>query len=669
MNAFKSNQQANQRSRSPNTLTSVQKASDQQKQTKAPPTPNFRSSNVSEISLATPGSHAAEKQAEHIGSQIGAQLSSSSSTGTGTLSNDIRHVAEPHLGISLANTQLATDKSAKKKTDQHQAKAVTEGSTIHFDHKRLDTSTSEGRTLLGHELTHVAQQRQAGVSLPQCDKDPTKQISRDDFKAHLNGKSLDVAKLSADPRLKGVDVSKADTDSNGQISTADEFNELFTLLDNLDRDGNVDTMASRDRDGSGNSVAVAMAAIGEMVGVSALTQPLQDAIDSRGFTDGIGHVATRSVNTREVRALRGVSRVTQINDPNDSESLSVGSTTYDFTVDADRKAFVTTLGLSPEMTDKLVEVIKNAQSTVKGSRSELAQIIRMWAPAERGETIPSRLVLSGHSLGGGDVWGNQGEVYRDDIRAIAEIMHNAAKLIEDIHVAACYCGGQTDVMEWLGIFPNLKTVWAYTGSGPTSDGGAPAHLVKWAAQTRGRRTDFPRSAISSKDSSAWTVGGGYKSSDPPKPLADTRKKVTDGEPLFQEYFKGNQVDASTSSGPLRSYYIDLQNLLQHPDLPKAERPALEQRRDTTILLIYYKKAIRKRFGKEHASAIDSGYKSLKLSVPDFATLSRADALAAIKRFSDTLAATDPQPQAALNLEPHLKAFAALDASKVPVSWI
>ena len=95
------------------------------------------------------------------------------------------------------------------------------------------------------------------------------------------------------------------------------------------------------------------------------------------------------------------------------------------------------------------------------AKDELAQLTKTWAKGERGEEIPSRLVLSGHSVGDG-VWGDHnGEIYRRDIADLAKAMPRAAAQVEDLHISGCYSGGQGDVDSWRGIFP-AKTVWAYT---------------------------------------------------------------------------------------------------------------------------------------------------------------------------------------------------------------
>jgi hypothetical protein len=76
-------------------------------------------------------------------------------------------VAETRLGVSLEGTRLHTSSGAQAKAANEGALAVTEGTDIAFAADRLDTRTTEGRALLGHELVHVAQQQGQGASRKQ----------------------------------------------------------------------------------------------------------------------------------------------------------------------------------------------------------------------------------------------------------------------------------------------------------------------------------------------------------------------------------------------------------------------------------------------------------------------------------------------------------------------
>jgi len=59
------------------------------------------------------------------------------------------------------------------------ALAYTRGANIHFQSGRYDPDTQSGQALLGHELTHVVQQRAGRVEAPQQDGDGTAPINAD----------------------------------------------------------------------------------------------------------------------------------------------------------------------------------------------------------------------------------------------------------------------------------------------------------------------------------------------------------------------------------------------------------------------------------------------------------------------------------------------------------
>lgn len=112
-----------------------------------------------------------ELQADALGARIGNDVKSIGNVSPGQLQPGIRRIAEHHLGVSLAGTELRTDTTAATKAMNAEALAMTEGNVVNFAPGRLSTATPEGRTLLGHELTHVAQQRTHGVTAPQLQND------------------------------------------------------------------------------------------------------------------------------------------------------------------------------------------------------------------------------------------------------------------------------------------------------------------------------------------------------------------------------------------------------------------------------------------------------------------------------------------------------------------
>lgn len=104
------------------------------------------------------GAGPAERQADVLGRRIARDLSGLSAA-PGRLSSGVRRAAESHLHVDLGDVELRGEPGA---TAREGALAFTLGSSLSFAPGALSTRSSEGRFLLGHELTHAAQQRASG---------------------------------------------------------------------------------------------------------------------------------------------------------------------------------------------------------------------------------------------------------------------------------------------------------------------------------------------------------------------------------------------------------------------------------------------------------------------------------------------------------------------------
>jgi hypothetical protein len=79
---------------------------------------------------------------------------------------DLRDELEPVLGTSLSDVKVHRDAETGDAARQLSAKAFTAGGEVFLPDWHGPTSGGEARTILAHELTHVAQQRRLGPSLP-----------------------------------------------------------------------------------------------------------------------------------------------------------------------------------------------------------------------------------------------------------------------------------------------------------------------------------------------------------------------------------------------------------------------------------------------------------------------------------------------------------------------
>lgn len=367
---------------------------------------------------------------------------------------------------------------------------------------------------------------------------------------------------------------------------------------------------------------------------------------------------------------RGVN-VTHVKDTAENDKITVGGRSYDLSTEDGAKQFAVTLGLPADQTLKIASAISSAGDDAK---DEMAQIAQIWAKAESGGQIPSRMMLSGHNVGSG-VWGDDnGKVSFEALGKLAEAMPRAARSVEDLHLAACYSGGESLMDKYKAMFPNVQTIWAYSGSAPGSYSGATAHQSRWESATRGDKDTLSRDIAAAtrkgENVAVWSKQGGYVDGRPPTPIDEVRSEVTRSQQEFTDAFSGKAPVTDNQAGPLRQHYNQLQRLIQHPQLPAAERTVLESQRDQTIRLLFFTSNVAPKFQAANERQINAGYQALGLPAPNFSRLSRADALAQVASFEARLASTNPAPAAARALLPVLTdGLRDLKAQHVPETWI
>jgi hypothetical protein len=79
------------------------------------------------------------------------------------LDTPVREDMEGRLGADFGDVRVHHDDKAHESTKAVNAHAYTVGSNVVFQRDKYDPSSSEGRTMLAHELTHVIQQRTGPV--------------------------------------------------------------------------------------------------------------------------------------------------------------------------------------------------------------------------------------------------------------------------------------------------------------------------------------------------------------------------------------------------------------------------------------------------------------------------------------------------------------------------
>ena len=346
--------------------------------------------------------------------------------------------------------------------------------------------------------------------------------------------------------------------------------------------------------------------------------------------------------------------------------VRVGHRNFDLAQKSDISAFASSLGLPAARASALADVLATAGNS---TRDKLGQLAKIWADAERTNVLPGRMVISGeHALR--LFWSREGRglLSAVDIKALAAVFPRAAGAVEDLYLSACNTA--VDMMDWPGIFPNLRTMWGYLRTAPSLSTGAGAHIRLWDRSTRGSQQRIDRLVAKNTHRGAnvavWSRLTGVQTG-VVEPIETILARLTGAENVFQSFFVGDNVVTDHQSGPLRDYYDSIQALLQHTELPADQRSTWEARSGVTIRLIYFD-TIRGRFQQQYATQIAAGYSAVGLPAPDFRGMDRKSALAAIAAFDAKISPT--APAAATQLRPILRdGLQALGNQYIPLNWI
>ncbi|TKV58344.1 DUF4157 domain-containing protein [Nakamurella flava] len=79
------------------------------------------------------------------------------------LTGELREEMQDRLGHDFSDVRIHTDSAAHESARAVNAHAYTVGHDVVFQRDRFDPSSTAGKTMLAHELTHVVQQRSGPV--------------------------------------------------------------------------------------------------------------------------------------------------------------------------------------------------------------------------------------------------------------------------------------------------------------------------------------------------------------------------------------------------------------------------------------------------------------------------------------------------------------------------
>lgn len=506
-------------------------------------------------------------------------------------------------------------------------------------------------------------------------------IERPAFTGQHQGQTIDLNKLKQNQAAKtqledgGMtteQLERADKNRDGKI----DGDEAFNVADDFDRDGSRSSLVATDRAGAATPAGKALSSLGLLMQNREVQgglprQPTNDAVLYVGMNNPTLQSSGSPYELQQLRAL-GLDITGILDSRVGQDKIRVSGQTYDLATADGRTDFVATLGLPAEQSRKVADALAASDPKAK---DEMAAIAQVWAKAEHGGTIPSRLIIAGHNVGSGP-WGDEnGQLYWDPpLKMLAQAMPKAAAAVEDLNISACYSGGEANEAIYRDLFPNLRTIWAYSGSAPGAASGATAHQEAWERATRGSGTDVAGTAqrlasrgVRKADKIAtWAEGVAPAQG---RSLEELRNNVSYGDYSFRSYFSGETPVADSQSGPLREYYNNLQALLQRTALPGDERRHLESRRDQTIRTLFYTSNVAPSFQHEYGAEIAAGYQALGQTPPNFGTMSRLEAVGAIERYRLLLDQTGNTSAAAQRTLQLLNGLWNLDSRTIPNNWI
>ena len=219
-------------------------------------------------------------------------------------------------------------------------------------------------------------------------------------------------------------------------------------------------------------------------------------------------------------------------------------------------------------------------------------------------------------------------------------------------------------------FPNLDSIWAYSGSSPGTHSGAQQHMKVWEKATRGKKVPDMEKGLADvqryrkgDQAATWDKDSGYHG-DAPMSYADALAAVEADQSVFESFFLGSEEVQDAGSGPMYDYYQKLHRLVGHAEIPDADKAKWEVRLQMVLRLRYWAK-VRQKFGVGYKAQLEAGFKQGGIAEPSWATLSRAD-LQVLSTKMTSMAMTGPDATEAARL---VMGLWSLDKDVIPPQWV
>ena len=309
--------------------------------------------------------------------------------------------------------------------------------------------------------------------------------------------------------------------------------------------------------------------------------------------------------------------LTSLNDPVAEAKLKDDPAVGDFVFDE--------LGISVgdfERWDKATDVLLKANVNL---REQLADLMRWFNKAEKGEIILDRLVLSGHS-NGVELWGESEAgaeskpglmLLERDLAGIGDVFPKARDQVEDIMFSACFSISAVEIV--VKVFPNLQNAWTYTSFSPSIKQGSAEHVAAFANATEGagglKKSDRRGSTA------LWTKKKGYIVGDPSLAAAGPvySNALRQWREIAGPMYGGTGPDLTSEQ--LMPAYAAAQQLVAHPGTP-ADRRDRGKEVVQLLLRLRFWPIVRTRFGAEYKGKLQPAYDALGMQQPDWSSMTR-----------------------------------------------
>jgi len=196
-------------------------------------------------------------------------------------------------------------------------------------------------------------------------------------------------------------------------------------------------------------------------------------------------------------------------------------------------AFIDALELKPKAAGILRGLFVKMQADAVGALDELGQLAVVFAEAEKGERNLGSLVLSGHSSGQGVSGYGNGTVTWADLATLCAAFPGAAAQVKHIYTAACNNGRDGVIGNFLHMFPNMETMWAYNGAAPNIAQGGANHLQQWWSdlQSGQLKPSHPNVYLWRRTSNGGVVKYRDKSRDDRWPWVEEQRDIRPEKPV------------------------------------------------------------------------------------------------------------------------------------------